>query len=106
MAVELVVGTDGGEAAAVEVLVQFLETGILSDKPELHFAQLTVTMLGNVNDGIALWLVRGIHTVFVILRTIDEHHHIGVLLDGARFAQVGKDGLFRAGALLHATAEL
>ena len=42
----------------------------------------------------------------VILRTVDEGHDVGVLLDGARLTQVGELGALRPAAHLRGTAQL
>src|SRR5690606_636179 len=80
-------------SAAVHVAVivvlsrQILEAGVLPQEAQTHGANWPVTLLANDDFGDTL-----VRSVFVIhFVTVDEGDDIGVLLDGAGFAQVGHD---------------
>ena len=46
---------------------------------------LRIEQVGLAADPLAVLLVR-----LIVLVAVDEHHHVGVLLDGARLAQVAE----------------
>src|SRR5690606_34151376 len=71
------------------VAAQVGEPGELGLEGELHHALRTGTVLGNVDLGDAPALhVLGV----VVVVTVDEHHDVGVLLDGAGLTEVGEAG--------------
>ena len=62
------------------------KTQALRMEVELNLADRTVTVLGDyqVGDILYLWVIR-----FVVAGAVNKADDVGVLLDGARFAQVG-----------------
>src|SRR6185295_1753758 len=92
-----------GGAAAVMDFVEIAESGELLLEVELHDAGGAVALLGDDDLGLVVRLLEldlplGIFGVVgarllgaqVILVAIDEHYDVGVLLDRARFAEVGQ----------------
>src|SRR6185436_16138756 len=67
---------------------EVLEPGELADERELDRAGGTVALFADDQLGHALGIGRRLILVGVLILAIDEQHHIGVLLEGARFAQV------------------
>ena len=58
-----------------------------SDECQVHFAGGAVALLGNNQLGAALQV--GV-VLLVDFLAEDECHHVGILLDGSRFAQIGQ----------------
>ena len=76
---------------------------------EEDVAHGTITMFGNDDFGHATQVASFVILIdFVVFRTMDEAHHVGILLDGSRFAEVAQLGAFAivSIALLHSTVEL
>src|SRR5215210_1554616 len=71
-------------APPVRVLRPALESRRLADEDHLHRAGLAVAVLADDQLGEPLVLFRGV----VDLVAVDEGHHVGVLLDRARLAEV------------------
>src|SRR6185312_16615049 len=72
-------------ARAVVLGREILEFRVLAEERQLHRSSRAVTLLADDDLGLALvgrFLV-------VVLVSVDEDDHVGVLLDGAGFAQVG-----------------
>src|SRR5947209_7107689 len=67
--------------------VEAVEPGELLQESHLHRVRGSVALLGD--DDLRLALKLRIFAV-IVLRTVDEHHHISVLLDGAGFAQIAQ----------------
>ena len=94
------------------VLICVLEACVLAFEAQQDVANRTVTVLGNDDHRHATQII----SVFVlkytiVLGTVDENYHIGVLLDGSGFTQVGKlrTVIFRStgtGAIFHTTVQL
>ena len=88
-------------------IVHVGEARLLLEETQVDVAHGAITMLGDDDLSHA---GRG-HAVFVlvdaiILRTVDESYDVGVLLDGARLAQVRKLGTLRTAAHLRGAAQL
>ena len=83
--------------------VEVFESGEVGEVGEFDGAGRAVALLGDDDLGLALDVF-----VFavVVLFAVDEGDDVGVLLDGAGFAEVGEQRFFVAGALLRATGEL
>ena len=70
---------------------QILEAGMFLDERELGGADGAVALFADDDLGGALFLdVRVAVGVAVLLGAVDEHHDVGVLFEGAGFAQVGE----------------
>src|SRR5690606_21693493 len=61
------------------------ELGVLPEKGQAHRTDRTVTLLAD--DDLGRALVRRIRIVNFV--AVDEQDDVGILLDGARFAQIG-----------------
>src|SRR5690606_20675278 len=70
--------------ASDAVAGQVVEAGVLAEELQLHGAGRAVTLLAD--DDLGQALVRRV--LVVVLVAVDEHDDVGVLLDGAGFAQV------------------
>src|SRR5262249_52595139 len=78
---------------------QVVEAGARGGEAREHLAGGAVALLGDDQLGDAL-RVGGLRVV--VLVAVDEDDHVGVLLDGARLAQIGELGaLVLGGARLH-----
>src|SRR4029434_11338489 len=66
----------------------FFETGEPAAKDEAHFVGRAVALLGDLDFGLVALFRGGIH--LRPMRAIDEHDDVGVLLDGAGFAEIGE----------------
>lgn len=91
------------------IVVRILETGILGPEAQQHIAHRTVTVLGYDDFGHPVQVVSFLVGInLVIFRTVDEAHHIGILLDGSRFTQVTQLRTFPVDTFtaLHTTVQL
>src|SRR5436309_7100569 len=79
-------GTSEGRGGVRSMPVEVLEAGGLAQEDELDGAGLAVAVLGDDQLREPLVLFGG----GVDLVAVDERHHVGVLLDRARLAQVGE----------------
>ena len=77
------------------------EGGVLGKPLEFHRLGLTVAVLGD--DALGQIVVFAVLIVVVV--PVEEHDDVGVLLDGARLAQVGEHGAL-VGAALRSAGEL
>src|SRR6266481_4909156 len=66
----------------------FFEAGKTAAEYEANLVGGSVALLGDLDFRLIAFFGRGVHLRPV--RTIDEHDHVGVLFDGAGFAEVGK----------------
>ncbi len=80
--------------------VEIKETHVLLVEVKFGFADRTVTVLFHQDLGD----IGAIRFFIDLILAMDEHHHVGVLLDGAGIAQVGK--AWASAALLHGAREL
>ena len=73
------------------IVFRILEAGVLADKAQAHIAHGTVTVLGydNLRHAAQVCAVGGSINL-VIFGTVDEAHHIGILLDGSGLAKVAQ----------------
>src|SRR6185369_12512296 len=74
-------------------VTQVFKAGMLTEKGQADRADRAVTLLADDQFGVALMsLGAGTVTFAAILAVdrlaVDEHDHVGILLDGARFPQV------------------
>jgi hypothetical protein len=81
---------------------QGLKLGDIFQERQFDHPGGAVTLFGNDDFG-HTWLFTGIFGVILI--AVDEHDDVGVLLNGARLAQIAHHGTF-VWALLHAAVEL
>ena len=82
-----IIGTLGTQP----LVLWILETGVLATEGQQHVASSTLTMLGNDNLCHAVQVASIVVLIDVlILRTVYEQHHIGILLDGSRLTQVAQ----------------
>ena len=73
-------------------MLKVFKTSVLSDETKVDVAEFAVTVFGDADGGDTFCgSVVLIFLKSVIFRTIDEQNHVGILLDCAGFAQVGKD---------------
>ena len=79
------------------------KTGRIVEECEVEFADGAVALLGNNDLGAALEV--GV-VLLVDLFAEDKHNNVGVLLDGAGFAEVGELGAMVAAAAFGSAAEL
>ena len=75
---------------------QILEAGEFFFPPQLDFAHRAVPLFGDDDLGQALVLLL-LFAAQVVLFAVDEHHHVGVLLDRARLAEVAQSRAMVAG---------
>ena len=86
-----------------------METGVLALEGQQHIAHGAITMLGNDDFGhaaeVATFFV-GID--MVVFGAVDEDDHVGILLDGSRFAEVAqlRTLTFVALAVFNSTVQL
>ena len=91
------------------IIIRIGEAGILATEAQGHIAGSTLTVLGNDDLCHAVHVVTvGILIDVVVLRTVDEEHHVGILLDSSRLTEVAKlrNLSFRTLALLYGTIQL
>src|SRR5438034_11314892 len=69
-------------------LFRSLEAGEAAAENEFHHVRRAIALLGDAQLG--FFALFGSGASFEKVRPVDEHHHIGVLLDRARFAQIGE----------------
>ena len=83
--------------------VEVFEAGVVGYVGKVDGAGGAVSLFGDDDLGFAFEVF-----VFavVVLLAVDEADDVGVLLDGAGFAEVGEERLLVAGALLGASGEL
>ena len=96
-------------AVANHIILGILETGVLSDKPQTHIPHGTVTVLCYDDfRHTAQVTAIGRSINLVIFGTVNEAHHIGILLDGTGFTKVTQLGTlaFLAFTVLHTTVQL
>ena len=88
--------------AALPRFDQIAKAGKAALEAEFHRANRAVALFADdhfrlamhvLHDALPLrhffqLMIAGLFAFFVIFVTVNKHHHIGVLLDGARFAQV------------------
>ena len=67
-------------------MFQVCKFGVLRQPSEIDGSNWTVTLLSDNDLGNSLEF--GILVVVIV--TIDEHYHIGILLDGSGLSEVGK----------------
>jgi hypothetical protein len=113
-------------ACFVEAGLEVAEACEFALEQQMHLADGTMALLGDDHFGLVVGLFAALHpsdmafgvafhgfvgavlglgALQVVLLAIDEHDHVGVLLDGARFAQVGELRVLVL-ALLDGAAEL
>ena len=97
-----------GRSRGKVFIFRVLETGILTTKSEQHIAYSTITMLGYDDFSLSAQIATGfVLKDFVVFRSMDKQHHVGILLNGTGLTQVGKLGAFVAAlTIFHATVEL
>ena len=66
--------------------VEVGEAGVILKKAELHVVGGTVSLLGDDDGGLALFIGFPV----VVILAVEKRDQIGVLLDGARLAKVGE----------------
>ena len=75
------------------ILSWVFETGVLTAEGEKDVAGGSLTVLGNDDLGHSVKVVAFLVFIdVVVFRAVDEEHHVGILLDGSRLAQVAKLG--------------
>ena len=90
-------------------VLRILEARELATEGEQHVARSTFTMLGYDNLRHTTQVATIVVLIdMVVLRTVDEQHHIGILLDGSRLTQVGQLRTFALQSLttLNTTVQL
>src|ERR1700728_1447024 len=90
-------------AAARMCGIQVGEQGVITEEGDVNRKCWTVALFRDDDLGFALELFV---VAIVVLLAMDEGHHVGILLNGARLAQVREQRLFVAGALFAAAGEL
>jgi hypothetical protein len=65
-----------------------LKSRVISAEDEMDFVGGAIALFGD--DQFCLGAFFGGFVGFECAGTVNEHHHVGVLLDGARFAQIGR----------------
>ena len=78
---------------AQSTVLRVLEARKLTTEGQQHITRRTLTVLGNDNLRHAVQVAPVVVLIdMVILRTVYEQHHIGILLDGSRLTQVAQLG--------------
>ena len=78
-------------AGGIGIVLGILETGVLALEGEEHIAHGAITMLGNDDFGHAAEVATFVVGIdMVVFGAVDEDDHIGILLDGSRFAEVAQ----------------
>src|ERR1035441_1151216 len=72
--------------------VGVLKARVLGDEVKKDSVRGPVTLLGNDDLGLGFFGLGGFLAAVVIGLTVDEGHHVGVLFDRARLAQVAQHG--------------
>src|SRR6266478_2571186 len=83
----------------------FFEPRKPAAKHELYHVGRAVTLLGD--SKLRLFSLFRRRTRFEKMRPVDEHHHVRVLLDGSRFAQIGElwPALIEPASSIHSGAD-
>src|SRR6185437_42793 len=95
--------------ATVTVIVRHvLEARELAEIGQMDGAGGAVALLGDDDLGLALrvGILLAVLVLVVVAVAMDEGDHVGILLDGSGFAEIGKHRLLVASALLRGSAEL
>src|SRR5215475_7298611 len=77
-------------ATGPALLLEAGELGIAADEGDVEVPDRAVAVLGDDHLGDPLLAVVGVVAVVVLL-AVEEHHEVGVLLDGAGLAEVGEN---------------
>ena len=93
---------------SIFALIRIFKSRVLGHIHQVNHAGGTVALLGD-NDFRLIFgfgIFAAVILTIVVAVAMDEGDHVGILLDGTGFAQVGEHGLLVAAALLTGAAEL